>query len=65
MCKGRQFAVREILLFTAAILAVYDIQPVGGGPWVFPKVRKTTGAKQPSSKTRVWIKTRANAAKSS
>lgn len=58
MCKGRQYAVREILLFSAAIIAVYDIQPVGGGEWKMPKSRRTTGTKQPVQETRVWIKTR-------
>lgn len=65
MCKGRQYAVREILLFAAAIIAVYDIQPVGGGEWKMPKLRKTAGTKQPAEETRVWIKTRPLIRKSS
>lgn len=58
MCKGRQFAVREILLFSAAIIAVYDIEPIGGGEWKLPKQKKTAGTKHPASSTRVWIKSR-------
>ena len=30
MCKGRNFAEREVLAFCAAILTVWDVEPVGG-----------------------------------
>lgn len=59
MCKGRQFAVKEILIFTATILTTYDMQPVGGGPWKLPKQSNGAGTKHPASSTRVWIKARA------
>ena len=59
MCKGRQFAIREILGFTAAILCMYDIEPAGGGPWKLPKQINGAGTKRPASSTRVWIKSRA------
>lgn len=65
MCEDGQFAFKEILLFTAAIIAVYDIQPIGGGEWEFPKYKKTAGTKYPTSSTRVWIRSRPTAAKSS
>lgn len=58
MCKGRQFAIKEILVFTAAILSTYDIEPVGGGPWKLPKQSTGAGTKRPASSTRVWIKAR-------
>ncbi|KAJ0109701.1 hypothetical protein J7T55_014263 [Diaporthe amygdali] len=59
MCKGRQFAIKEILVFSAAILSIYDMEPVGGGPWKLPKQGNGVGTKRPTSSTRVWIKARA------
>lgn len=59
MCKGRQFALKEILTFTAAILAIYDMEPAGGGPWKLPKQSNGAGTKRPASSTRVWVKSRA------
>ncbi|KAK5995489.1 Cytochrome P450 monooxygenase -like protein [Cladobotryum mycophilum] len=31
MCKGRAFALREMLLFTSSIITFYDMQPAKGG----------------------------------
>lgn len=56
--QGREFAIREIVLFSAAIIAMYDIQPVGGAPWKLPKQTTTVGAKCPLTSTRVWVKSR-------
>lgn len=56
--QGKDLAVREIVLFTAAIIAMYDIQPAHGGPWKLPKQTTTAGTKHPSTSTRVWIKSR-------
>ncbi|KUI64608.1 25-hydroxycholesterol 7-alpha-hydroxylase [Cytospora mali] len=58
MCKGRQFAAKEILVFTASIIMMYDMQPAGGGPWKLPEQAKAAGTKRPTSSTRVWIKSR-------
>ena len=58
MCKGRQFAAKEILIFTAAIISLWDIEPAGGGPWKMPKPRKATGTKGVKHDTRVWIRRR-------
>lgn len=59
MGPGKDFAIREVVLFTAAIIAMYDIQPMHGGPWKLPKRITTTGAKHPVPySTRVWIKSR-------
>lgn len=58
MCKGRAFAMRELLVFTAVIATMYDIQPVGGGPWKTLKMRKQAATKHPRKKCRVWIKRR-------
>ncbi|CAN8097116.1 unnamed protein product [Discula destructiva] len=55
---GKDFAIREILLFSAAIIAMYDIEPAHGGTWKMPKQTTTAGAKHPLTPTRVWIKSR-------
>lgn len=56
--NGHEYAVKEILLFSATIIAMYDMQPVGGGPWKLPKQAKGAATKLPISSTRVWIKSR-------
>lgn len=58
MFKGQEFAVIEIMSFSAAIIAMYDMQPAGGGPWKLPKQAKSAGTKRPISSTRVQIKSR-------
>ncbi|KAK4501831.1 hypothetical protein PRZ48_007640 [Zasmidium cellare] len=58
MCKGRQFALKESMLFTAAIIAMWDIEPAGGGSWKMPKHRQATGVYATDDNTRVWIKRR-------
>ncbi|ROV94422.1 hypothetical protein VSDG_05910 [Cytospora chrysosperma] len=58
MFRGQQYAVIEILSFSAAIIAMYDMQPAGGGPWKLPKQAKSAGTKRPTSSTRVQIKSR-------
>ncbi|KAJ4424674.1 hypothetical protein N0V82_000602 [Gnomoniopsis sp. IMI 355080] len=55
---GKDFAIREIVLFSSAIISMYDIQPIGGGPWKFPRRTTTVGAKRPLTPTRVWIRSR-------
>ncbi|KOS17726.1 25-hydroxycholesterol 7-alpha-hydroxylase [Escovopsis weberi] len=58
MCKGRSYAVREILLYVAVILSFYDIVPIKGGPWPKPKLNRNAGACHPAKPLRVWIKKR-------
>ena len=58
MCKGRQFAAKETMLFAAAIIAMWDIDAVGGGEWKFPSHKKATGVYSTSDSTRVWIRRR-------
>lgn len=58
MCKGRAFALREALLFTATIISVWEIEPKGGGKWKMPKHKKATGTYTTSEDTRVWISRR-------
>lgn len=58
MCKGRAFAQKEVLVFTAAIISFWDIEPAGGGPWKMPRHKKATGTFTTSDSTNVWIKRR-------
>ncbi|KAF2208591.1 hypothetical protein CERZMDRAFT_48989 [Cercospora zeae-maydis SCOH1-5] len=55
MCKGRAFAVKEAMLFTAMIISLWEIEPKGGGKWQMPKHKKATGTYSTSEDTRVWI----------
>ena len=58
MCKGRSFAFKECMVFAAAIIAVWDIEPAGGGEWKIPGHRTATGVFGINSNLRVWIKRR-------
>lgn len=58
MCKGRQFAVKEILIFSAAIISLWDMNMAGGGPWKMPRHVKASGTYSTADDTRVWIKRR-------
>lgn len=59
MCKGRAFALREMLVYTAFIITMYEMQPAGGKEWKVPKTVKQASAKHPAKKIKVWIKRRA------
>lgn len=58
MCKGRAFAFKEIMLFSAAIISLWDMVPAGGGPWKMPRPSKATGVYSTYDDTRVWLKRR-------
>ncbi|EMC97078.1 hypothetical protein BAUCODRAFT_121589 [Baudoinia panamericana UAMH 10762] len=58
MCKGRSFAFKECMMFTAAIVAMWDMDPAGGGAWNIPRHKKATGVYATSDETRVCIKQR-------
>ena len=58
MCKGRAFAFKESLMYTAAIVAMWDIEAADGGSWTMPKHRKSTGVYNSNDDTRVWVKRR-------
>lgn len=58
MCKGRAFALKEVMMFTAAIVSMWDIEAAGGGTWKMPKHAKATGVYSTRDDTRVWIKAR-------
>jgi hypothetical protein len=55
MCKGRGFALKEALMYTASIITMWEIQPAGGGPWKMPKHRRATGVYGTGDDTRVWL----------
>jgi hypothetical protein len=59
MCKGRAYAFRELMLYSAVIISMYEIQPAGGkGEWPTFKTVKQAATKHPAGKCRVWIKRR-------
>lgn len=62
MCKGRAFALREMLIYTSVLISLYDVEPVGGGRWPTPKTVKAAASKHPAKPVRVWIKRREVAA---
>lgn len=45
-------------MFTAAIVAMWDIEPAGGGPWKMPRHKKATGVYSTIDDTRVCVKPR-------
>ncbi|EXJ60728.1 hypothetical protein A1O7_04881 [Cladophialophora yegresii CBS 114405] len=59
MCKGKTFAEREVVLFGAAIIMQWDIEPVNnGGKWVHPGRIVGAGAMNPKKDVRVRMKRR-------
>lgn len=58
MCKGRQFALREMLLYVAVIITFYDMQPPKGGSWGEPQTKKVVVSRHPTKPLKVWIKRR-------
>lgn len=58
MCKGRHFALREMLLYVAVIITFYDIQSPKGEPWKVPQTVKPLATRLPKKPLRVWIKRR-------
>lgn len=58
MCKGRTFALKESMAFTAAIIALWEIERAGGGEWKMPRPTKATGVYATNDSTRVWLKRR-------
>ncbi|EXJ70092.1 uncharacterized protein A1O5_07165 [Cladophialophora psammophila CBS 110553] len=56
MCKGKTFAEREVVLFTAALVMQWDIVPVSdGGKWVHPGRKIGAGAVNPKRDVRVRL----------
>jgi hypothetical protein len=58
MCKGRAFAQKEALVFTAAFISMWDMKPVGGSAWKMPRYKPATGVYSTNDDVRVWISRR-------
>lgn len=58
MCKGRTFALREMLLYSAIIVSFYDMQPPKGQSWEAPRTYKSVATRHPKTPIKVWIKRR-------
>lgn len=52
MCKGKPFAEREVVLFAAAIISAWEIEPVDG-KWEHPGRIPTAGTVVPKKDVRV------------
>ena len=62
MCKGRHFALREVMAFTAAIISCWDIEPADGAEWKLPSYVKTTATYGTDERYRVWLSRRSESA---
>ena len=58
MCKGRAFAFKECMLMAAAVLAVWEVEPRGGGEWKIPAHRQATSVFGARADVRVWLRRR-------
>ncbi|KAI9899679.1 hypothetical protein N3K66_006140 [Trichothecium roseum] len=41
LCPGRHFSAREVMAQAALMVLMFDVAPVGGGPWPEPTCEKT------------------------
>ncbi|KAI8714698.1 hypothetical protein NCS52_01190200 [Fusarium sp. LHS14.1] len=57
MCKGRTFAHKHMTVVGAAIISLWDIEPVSGA-WEIPDMIPGSSAKRPAKDIRVVIKRR-------
>lgn len=57
MCKGRTFAQKHMTVVGAAIINLWDVEPVGG-TWQIPDMIPGSSAKRPARDIRVVIKRR-------
>ncbi|RAL04981.1 cytochrome P450 [Aspergillus ibericus CBS 121593] len=55
-CKGRAFAERKLLAFTAAILTMWDIEPAQDGGFTIPEHRPSGAAFLPKKDIRVRLR---------
>ena len=58
MCKGRAFAQKEALIFAAAFISMWDMEPTGGGPWKMPRQKSATAVYATKDDVRVWVSRR-------
>ena len=57
-CPGRVFAEQEVLVFVAAILILWDSEPVGSQGWFVPRQRTSAIISSPSADIRVRLRPR-------
>lgn len=58
MCKGRTLAFREMMLYPAILISMYDILPPNNKPWGMPDTTLRAGTRNPSKPIHAWIKRR-------
>lgn len=58
MCKGQALAMREMLLYTAVIVSLYDMQPPRGQSWEAPRTVRRAATRRPAAPIKVWISRR-------
>lgn len=56
MYEGREFVRREILMYAALILTMYEMRPPEGKQWTIPRTRRQASMKHPNKKVRLWIR---------
>ncbi|KAF2181853.1 cytochrome P450 [Zopfia rhizophila CBS 207.26] len=59
-CKGRYFAEKEVLIFAAGILAMWDVAPAHGDELVIPKMGFAGASRSPVKDVRVRLTRRYN-----
>ncbi|KAL1618567.1 hypothetical protein SLS56_010495 [Neofusicoccum ribis] len=58
ICKGRTFAVKEVLAIGSAIIMLWDMAPADAQGWIIPKMLPGTGVARPATDVRVVLKRR-------
>ncbi|RDA87568.1 hypothetical protein CP532_3974 [Ophiocordyceps camponoti-leonardi (nom. inval.)] len=54
MCKGRAFALRELMLYAAVIVSLYDMRPPDGEEWPSPETYKLVATRHSKTPIRLW-----------
>lgn len=54
-CKGRYFAEKEVLIFAASILVMWDVGPVDGDALILPKMGLAGASRSPAADIRVRL----------
>ncbi|RDA93062.1 hypothetical protein CP533_0681 [Ophiocordyceps camponoti-saundersi (nom. inval.)] len=58
MCKGRAFALRELMLYAAVIVSLYDMRPPDGEEWPAPETYKLVATRHSKTPIRLWVSRR-------
>ena len=58
ICPGRFYAATETIIFAAAILTCWDIEPLGSKGWQIPANQAVTGVSRPVKDVRVTMRSR-------